>query len=61
MNTLRTAELKPYRDAILSKKLASMAFYSFGTEWETLMRRVSADFSEGLQKCLNPLVRPTSL
>ncbi len=59
MNTLRTAELKPYRDAIISKKLASMAFYSFGTEWETLMRSVSADFSAGLQKCLNPLVRPT--
>jgi glutamate dehydrogenase len=60
MNTLRSEELKPYRDAIISKKLASMAFYRFGTEWQTFMNRVSANFCDGLQKCLNPLVQHTS-
>jgi glutamate dehydrogenase len=49
LNTLGTEELKPYRDAIITKKLASMAFYSFGAEWTALMDRVSTDFSDGLR------------
>jgi glutamate dehydrogenase len=49
LNTLRIEELKPYRDAIITKKMASMAFYSFGADWQAFMDRVSADFNDGLR------------
>ncbi len=49
MNTLGSGELIPYRNAIVSKKLASMAFYISGADWQTLMDRVSADFRDGLR------------
>ncbi|HSO67516.1 MAG TPA: NADP-specific glutamate dehydrogenase GdhA, partial [Desulfatirhabdiaceae bacterium] len=49
MNTLSVEELKPYRNAIITKKLASMAFYSFGADWQNFMNRVSTDFKDGLR------------
>jgi len=49
MNTLSAEELKPYRNAIITKKLASMAFYSFGADWQNVMDRISTDFSDGLR------------
>ncbi len=49
MNTLNSEELQPYRDAILTKKLSSMAFYRFGTDWHAFLGKVNADFTEGIQ------------
>ncbi|MFO7712821.1 NAD-glutamate dehydrogenase domain-containing protein [Desulfosarcina sp.] len=49
MNTLDAEELKPYRDAILTKKLSSMAFYRFGTDWNVFLDKVEANFSASIQ------------
>ncbi|MBR9986537.1 MAG: NAD-glutamate dehydrogenase [Desulfosarcina sp.] len=49
MNTLDAEELKPYRDAILTKKLSSMAFYRFGADWKDFTAKMDADFSEGIK------------
>ena len=49
MDTLNADELQPYRDAIITKKLASMAFYRFGADWDTYLGKVEADFTTGIQ------------
>ena len=49
MNTLYADELKPYRDAILTKKLSSMAFYRFGADWKAFTGKMDADFAEGIK------------
>jgi glutamate dehydrogenase len=49
LTTLQTDELKPYRNAVISKKLAAMAFYKFGTDWEAFMEKVSVDLRSGLR------------
>ncbi len=49
MKTLDAKELKPYRDAILTKKLSSMAFYRFGADWKAFIGKVEADFTDGIR------------
>ncbi len=49
MNTLNAEELQPYRDAILTKKLSSMAFYRFGADWKAFTGKMDADFAEGIK------------
>ncbi|MCJ8501515.1 NAD-glutamate dehydrogenase domain-containing protein [Desulfatitalea alkaliphila] len=49
LEKLDTNDLRPYRDAIITKKLASMAFYRFGDQWPAFLERLTADFSAGLQ------------
>ena len=44
MATLSAPDLQPYRNAILTKKLASMAFYRFGLDWDTFLDRLKSDF-----------------
>jgi len=41
--TLNTTELKAYRDAILTKKLAAMALYQHATRWAEWNRELQAD------------------
>lgn len=48
MTTLSTPELQAYRNAILGKKIASMAFYHFGLEWQEYLKRVQSDFNASL-------------
>ena len=43
IDTLNGQELQTYRDAILTKKLASMAFYAYGDRWEDFLAEVEAD------------------
>jgi len=50
MATLNTPELQAYRNAILGKKIASMAFYRFGLEWEKYLERVSSDLLGACRK-----------
>lgn len=45
-------ELQPYRDAIVTKKLASMAFYRFGQNWGKYLKELKKDFPKPLYKAL---------
>jgi len=49
---LQTEELQPYLDAIVSKKLASMAFYRFGHNWEAFLDGFRKDMPESLATIL---------
>ncbi|SLM28273.1 GdhA3 [Desulfamplus magnetovallimortis] len=48
MKTLNSEEIVAYRDAIITKKLSSMAFYKYGMEWEGFMEKVSNNFSSAV-------------
>jgi glutamate dehydrogenase len=50
MTILNSAELQNYRNAILGKKIASMAFYRFGLEWDAYLQKVSTDFFASLHE-----------
>jgi len=50
LETLNSPTLQTYRDTILSKKLASMAFYRFGAEWETFLGQLKKNFSKTVQR-----------
>jgi glutamate dehydrogenase len=50
VSILNSAPLQTYRNAILSKKIASMAFYRFGLDWESYLGRVETDFSTALNE-----------
>lgn len=50
MATLQSPELQPYRDAILTKKLASMAYYRFCLEWEDFLAGTEKSLIGSLQK-----------
>jgi len=52
MAILGTAQLQTYRDAIVAKKLASMAYYRFGTNWENFLQELDTDFFAPLYKAL---------
>ena len=54
METLNAPELSPYRDAILTKKLSSMAFYRHGLDWEAFIGRVDAGFPEAFRAIVAP-------
>lgn len=49
MSTLNSRELQPYRDAIITKKLSSMAYYRFGADWDAFLKKVDADFTDGIR------------
>lgn len=53
MDLLDTAELKAYRNAIITKKLASMAFYSFGLDWEAYLESFEKDAVASLHKAVS--------
>ncbi len=48
LTTFNSLELEPYRDAILTKKLASMAYYRFCLEWDAYLASVEKTFSKSL-------------
>ena len=43
LSVLERPELQPYRDAIVTKKIASMALYRHAAEWEPFQRRLEQD------------------
>jgi glutamate dehydrogenase len=47
---LGTPDLAAYRNAILTKKIASMAFYRFGRQWEEYLEKVEVNFSASLHE-----------
>jgi glutamate dehydrogenase len=50
MEILNTREMEAYRNAIITKKLASMAFYKFGLEWDAFMEDVETDLINALKR-----------
>ena len=52
MQTLSTPELQAYRDAILTKKIASMAFYRHGLSWKKFLVQIEKDFPKSLHLIL---------
>lgn len=44
-DTLNTDAMQEYRDAVITKKLASTAFYRFGLEWEKFRAALKKDFA----------------
>jgi glutamate dehydrogenase len=52
MAIFSSPELQAYRGAIVTKKLASMAFYRFGNNWESFLEELTKDFPAPLYKAL---------
>lgn len=48
IKVLQTEDLHTYRDTIVSKKLASMAFYKFGHNWDAFLANVEKDLTSSL-------------
>lgn len=48
METLDAEDLVVYRNAIITKRLSSMAFYKFGFSWETFLGKIDTDFSSAI-------------
>ncbi len=46
MTLFGTPEMVAYRDTIITKKLASLAFYKYGLEWDNFVARVESDLEE---------------
>jgi glutamate dehydrogenase len=49
MALLNSESLLPYRDAILTKKMASLAYYRFGEHWNEYLRELEQDFIAALE------------
>ena len=45
--------MQEYRDALVSKKLASLAFYKHGLEWDDFLTRLDQDFTKTLASLMN--------
>lgn len=50
MSILNEEQLQPYRNAIITKKLASMAFYRFGGQWEEYLGEIKESLLPSLHK-----------
>ncbi len=52
LSLLAVEELRAYRDAMLTKKLASLAFYRYGHTWDDFLARAGADLLPTLRAVL---------
>jgi len=50
MDKLNSIDLTAYRNAIITKKLSSMAFYKFGLNWDKFLKDLDTNFSEVIYK-----------
>jgi glutamate dehydrogenase len=55
MDLLNSDALQAYRNAIITKKLSSMAFYRFGLSWEAFVAEIKTNFSEGVKSIALPM------
>jgi len=53
LEILNSGELKAYRDAILTKKMASLAFYKYGIQWEAFLADIDYRFEAALASALD--------
>ncbi|MEW6750105.1 MAG: NADP-specific glutamate dehydrogenase GdhA [Candidatus Latescibacterota bacterium] len=54
LRLLSTPELTPYRDAVLTKKLASLALYRHAAGWEEWTRALDADVVAACRRLVGP-------
>jgi glutamate dehydrogenase len=52
MGILNSEEIRAYRNAIITKKLASMAFYKFGLDWDGFIEKAEKDFASAVHLVL---------
>lgn len=52
LKTLDTPELRTYRDTILTKKLAAMAYYKFAVDWDKFLARFDKDMIAALESAV---------
>ncbi|MFW2368118.1 MAG: NAD-glutamate dehydrogenase domain-containing protein [Desulforhopalus sp.] len=45
-------ELVPYRNAIVSKKLAAIAYYKFGTNWDDFLKKTDSNLQQALASAI---------
>jgi glutamate dehydrogenase len=45
LRILNSEELSAYRNAIITKKLAAMAFYQSGLDWDAYVDAATSDFT----------------
>ena len=50
IDTLNSKKLNAYRNAIITKKLSSMAFYKFGLHWDKFLKELDKDFSGAVNR-----------
>ncbi len=48
-NILGQTELIPYRNAILTKKLAAIAFYKYGEKWDAFLKKIETNLPKTLE------------
>ncbi len=53
ISTLDSSDTQAYRNAILTKKLAAMAFYKYATDWDTFQKKVEKDFDGAVKSILS--------
>lgn len=53
LKTLDKPELQTYRNTILTKKLASMAYYKFGTEWDKFLAKFDKNMVQALKSVIH--------
>ena len=47
---LNRPELRAYRDALITKKIAAMALYGHAADWDTFRERLDTDFIGELRR-----------
>lgn len=52
LSTLNSNDISPYRDAIITKKLASLAFYKRGLDWDKLLKELDKNLLKTLKTIL---------
>ncbi len=52
LDTLAMPELQSYRNTILTKKTASMAYYKFGSEWDTFVAKFDKNMVTALKSVI---------
>jgi glutamate dehydrogenase len=53
VSTLDSENLRPYRDAIITKKLSAMAFYKFALEWDSFLKKVDKNFESAVKSIVS--------
>jgi glutamate dehydrogenase len=53
LKIMNAEKLKSYRNAIITKKIASMAFYRHGTNWEAYVQTAVGDFAGAMADLFN--------
>lgn len=49
IKTMNSKDMMAYKDAIITKKLASMALYKYGIDWDSFLAKIDSDFLNTLK------------